>query len=160
MRAALAVIGAVALAGCQSLDWKEGRDPAEPVSDPAAVRLAEAAIRAQEALTRLAAIRGAPPTADIPRRVAPALQRRVTLDWIGPLEAVAARLAADVGYDFVVAGLRPPAPVMVEIDVQDEPVIFVLRDIGLQAGDRALLTADAGRMVVRLDWVTASERGS
>ena len=29
----------------------------------------------------------------------------------------------------------------------------MLRDIGLQAEGRALLTTDAGRMVVRLDWI-------
>ena len=58
----------------------------------------------------------------------------------------------------MVAGSRPPAPVMVEIDVEDEPAIFVLRDIGLQAEGRALLTTDAGRMVVRLDWIGTGSR--
>ena len=79
----------------------------------------------------------------------------MTLDWIGPVENVAKRLADDIGYDFVVAGPRPPAPVMVEVSVKDEPVIFVLRDIGIQARDRAHLTTDAGRMIVRLDWLAS-----
>ncbi len=83
----------------------------------------------------------------------PELQTRVTLDWLGPLERLAERLADDIGCDFVVAGTRPPAPVMVEIEVKDEPAIFVLREIGLQAKDRAVLTVDATRMVVRLDWI-------
>ena len=155
-----AVLGAFALSACQSLDldWMKGRDaerPAAAVSDPAAVRLAEAATRAQEAATRLAEERaaGVPPTVDIPRMVTPELQTPVTLDWIGPLENVAQRLAEDIGYDFVVAGPRPPAPVMVEVSAKDEPAIFVLRDIGIQAKDRAHLTTDAGRMVVRLDWL-------
>ena len=42
---------------------------------------------------------------------------------------------------------------MVGIEVKDEPAIFVLRDIGIQARDRAVLTVDAGRMIVRLDWI-------
>jgi len=153
-----AVIGALALAGCQSLDldWTKQRAPETPaaVSDPADVRIAEAVVQAQEALTQIAEERaaGAAPAVDIPRLVTPELQTRVTLDWIGPLEKAAARLAEEIGYDFVVAGSRPPAPVMVEIDAKDEPVIFVLIDIGLQARERALLTTDAGRMVVRLDW--------
>lgn len=155
-----AVFGAVALAGCQSLDldWTKGRDtqtPAAVESDPAAVRLAEVATRVQEAVTRLAEERaaGVAPTVDIPRLVTPELQTRVTLEWLGPLENVAKRLADDIGYDFVVAGPRPSVPVMVEIEAKDEPAIFVLRDIGLQAKDLALLTTDAGRMVVRLDWL-------
>ncbi len=151
------VAGALALAGCQSLDpgRAQDRSAAAVAGDPAEMRIAEAMVLAQEALTRLAEVRaaGAPPAVDVPRLVTPELQTRVTLDWLGPLERVAERLAAEIGYDFVVAGPRPPAPVMVSVDVEDEPVIFVLRDIGLQAGGRALLTTDAGRMAVRLDWI-------
>ncbi len=162
-----AVLGAFALTACQSLDldWakeRAGKEQATVASDPAEIRLAEAAIRAQEALTRLAEIRsgGVAPTVDVPRMVTPEFQTRVTLDWLGPLERLAERLAAGIGYGFVVAGPRPPAPVMVEIEVKDEPAIFVLRDVGLQAKDRAVLTVDAGRMQVRLDWIGPKAEGA
>ena len=81
-----------------------------------------------------------------------ALLARVTLDRSGPLERLAERLAGEIGCDFAVAGPRPPAPVTVGIEVKDEPAILVLREIGAQARDRAALTVDAARMVVRLDW--------
>lgn len=162
-----AVLGAFALSACQSLDldWmkaKETEKPAVVVSDPAAVRLAEAATRVKEAVTRLAEERaaGVAPTVDIPRIVTPELQTPVTMDWIGPIENVARRLADDIGYDFVIAGPKPSAPVMVEIAVKDEPVIFVLRDIGIQAKGQAHLTTHAGRMVVRLDWLGADTGSS
>ena len=155
-----AVLGAFALTACQSLDldWakeRPGEAQTTAVGDPADIRIAEAVVSAQEALTRLAEDRaaGAAPAVDVPRLVTPELQTRVTLDWLGPLERLAERLAGDIGYDFVVAGPRPPAPVMVGIEVKDEPAIFVLRDIGIQAKDRAVLTVDAGRMIVRLDWI-------
>ncbi len=155
-----AVLGAFALTACQSLDLdrakeRSGKEQEAAVRDPADIRIAQAVVSAQEALTRLAEERaaGAAPVVDIPRLVTPELQTRVTLDWLGPLERLAERLAAEIGYDFVVAGSRPPAPVMVGIEVKDEPAIFVLRDIGLQAKGRAVLTVDAGRMVVRLDWI-------
>ena len=155
-----AMFGALALAGCQSLDmdWMKQR-PAEPenaaVSDPAALRLAEAGESALEALSRLAEARSRdmPGPVEIPRHVVPELQRKVTVDLVGPLETVAERLADEAGYDFVVVGARPPVPVMVEVDVKDEPLIFVLNDAGMQAGEAALLTVDAGRMLVRLDWL-------
>ncbi|MYE58644.1 MAG: DotD/TraH family lipoprotein [Alphaproteobacteria bacterium] len=50
------------------------------------------------------------------------------------------------------AGRPPPAPVMVEIAAEDAPLIRIFGDAGMQAADRALLTVDAGRMTVRLDW--------
>ena len=154
------VLGAFALAGCQTLDmdWMK-KAPAEParaeVSDPAALRLAEASERAQEALSRLADARSRdmPASVAIPRHVVPELQRKVTVDLLGPLETVAERLADEAGYDFVVFGAKPPVPVLVEVDAKDEPLIFVLNNVGLQAGETALLTADAQRMLVRLDWL-------
>ena len=154
------VIGAFALAGCHTLDmdWMK-RAPAVPakaeVSDPAALRLAEASERSLEVLSRLAdeRSRDMPASVAIPRHVVPELQRKVTLDLLGPLETVAERLADEAGYDFVVFGAKPPVPVLVEVDVKDEPLIFVLNDAGMQAGETALLTADAQRMLVRLDWL-------
>lgn len=160
------VFGALALAGCQSLDldWAKQRAPETPaaVSDPAEMRIAEAVEQAKEAIVTLAEERsaGAAPVVDVPRLVAPELQTRVTLDWLGPLERLAERLAEEIGYDFVVAGQGPPAPVMVEIEVKDGPAIFVLRDIGVQARDRAVLTVDAGRMIVRLDWTRPKAEGA
>ena len=154
-----ALVGALALAGCQTLDldWSKKPGDAKPaaVSDPAGKRLEEAAIRAEEAWAKLARSRsgnGSAP-AGIPRHVAAELQRAVTLDLVGPLETVAKRLAQEAGYDFVVAGRRPPAPVMIELEVENRPLIFVMNDAGMQAGEAALLTVDAGRMLVRLDWI-------
>ena len=154
-----AVVGAFAVAGCQTLDldWtkKNGDEKPPAVSDPAGKRLEEAAIRAEEALAKLARTRSGNRTApaEIPRHVAPELQRPVTLDLLGPLETVAKRLAQEAGYDFVVAGRRPAAPVMIELEVKDRALIFALNDAGMQAGEAALLTVDAGRMLVRLDWL-------
>ena len=81
-----------------------------------------------------------------------ALLTRGTLDRSGPLERLAERLAEEMGCDFVVAGQQPSAPVMVGIDVKVEPAILVLREIARQARDRAALTVDTTRMIVRLGW--------
>ena len=92
----------------------------------------------------------------------PELLQKVTLDFIGPLEELARQLAAGAGYALVTAGRPPPAPVLVEIDARNEPLIHIFQDAGNQAAHRALLTVDAGRMTVRLDWFDASPttRGS
>ena len=152
----------VALAGgCTALGIGPGAGPAparesvERQPDPAGMRLAEAAERAEAALTALAMMRAAaspPPVADVPTEVPAALQRRVTVDWIGPVETLAEALARQAGYRFVMGGAAPARPVMVSVRARDVPLIEVLRDTGLQAGNAATLAVDAGRRTVRLDW--------
>lgn len=152
------LVGAVALAGCQTLDFR--RDPVPrggngSVMDPAEARLAEAALRAERALSVLAETRSAGMdlrVPDMPRNVPPELLLQVSMDYVGPLEELARQLAAGAGYALVTAGRPPPAPVLVEIEARDTPLIHIFRDAGMQAADRALLTVDAGRMTVRLDW--------
>ncbi|MYE01837.1 MAG: DotD/TraH family lipoprotein [Alphaproteobacteria bacterium] len=155
------LVGAVALAGCQTLDF--GRDPVSKegngsVMDPAEARLVEAGLRMERSLSKLAEIRSAGAhvrVPDIPVNVPPELLQRVSMDFIGPLEELARQLAAGAGYALVTAGRPPPSPLLVEIEAKDAPLIHVFRDAGLQAADRALLTVDAGRMTVRLDWFEA-----
>ena len=124
----------------------------------AEVRLAEAAERAEAALTMLARIRAAEmslPVAELPLEVPPALRRPVTMDWIGPLETLAERLAAYAGYSFRMAGPPPVRPAMVAIAAQAAPLIEVLRDAGIQVDGAATLTVDAEERSVRLDWTAA-----
>jgi len=135
--------------------------------DAAEARLADAAVRAEAALSALARIEAAqatPPNAErpvssslpgsspVPAEVPPELRRPVTLDWIGPLEALAETLARYAGYRFVVAGAAPVRPVMAAVTAEETPLIEVLRDIGLQAGSAATLVVNASDGTVRLDW--------
>ena len=140
-----------------------------PRPDPAGIRLAAAAERAEEALTALAAMRAAempPRPAGMPAEVpgsapVPAeLRRAVTIDWIGPVETLAEALARRAEYRFVMAGAPSVRPVMVSVTVRDVPLIEVLRDTGLQAGDAATLTVDAGSRTVRLDWTGIRRDGA
>lgn len=147
--------------GCAALGIEPGTDSGTPEAslerrpDPAEVRLAEAAERAEAALSTLARIRAAespPPAAGLPVDVPAALHRPVTLDWIGPLEALAETLARQTGYRFVAAGPPPVRPVMVAVAAEETPLVEVLRDAGMQAGSAATLVVDASRRIVRLDW--------
>ena len=159
--------------GCAALGIEPGTGTGTPEAsverraDPAEIRLAEAAERAEAALTTLARIRAAespPPAAGLPADVPgvcpgpghspvpQALQRPVTLDWIGPLEALAETLARQAGYRFVAAGPPPVRPLMVAVAAEETPLVEVLRDAGMQAGSAATLVVDASRRTVRLDW--------
>ena len=163
-------LAAALAAGCSHFPLDLNTDEGEPrqtedaPQDLAEVRLAEAAARAEAALTALARIRAAenpPPAAvEVSLEVPPALRRAVTLDWIGPVETLAEILAARAGYRFVHAGPPPVRPVMVTIAAKHTPLIEVLRDAGIQAGAAATLTVDAERHIVRLDWATPGSEGA
>ena len=125
------------------------------VAEPAELQLTDAALRAERALTGLQQIwaaQDAAAGAELPRIVAPELLERITLDWIGPLATLLEELAEKAGYGFAEAGPRPVVPAMVSVSVEEEALIFVLRDVGLQAGSGVLVVVDAERREVRIDW--------
>ena len=80
----------------------------------------------------------------------PELQRAVTFSWSGPVEPVAADIAAWTGYTFRTIGDQPPSPIVVTLDVYNLPMVEVLRDIGLQMGTRADLKLDANRRAIEI----------
>ena len=157
--AALSGLLAGSLAGCVS--WApaplQAVAPTAGKPDAAEVRLVEAAERAERALASLARALPAPdPQSGLPRldRVPAALRTPVTLDWTGPVEALAAELARRAGYRFHAAGRPPARPLIVTVEADGEPLIALLRDTGLRAGGAATLTVDAARETVLLDWAT------
>ncbi len=141
-----AALALLALAGCDAV--RETRE-APGAEDPAIARLVEAVSRAEAALGLLAA--AAEPAPAPPRAVPPELMEEITIDWIGPLETAAARLARRAGYGFVEAGRPHPVPLMVTLQADAAPLVLVLRDAGLQAGDAARLTVDAQAREIRLE---------
>ena len=144
------------LAGCVSWTSEPPATVAPVRTDPAEIRLVEAVERAERALAALARAlpapdpeSGLPPVDGVPEE----LRRPVTLDWTGPVEVLAADLARRAGYRFAQAGRPPARPPIVAIAAKDEPLIAVLRDLGLRAGEAATLTVDAANRTVLLDWV-------
>jgi len=130
---------------------------AEP--DPLALRLADAVDRATVALETLAEVEQnrKPPADGFSLEGAPReLLRTVTIDWVGPIEPIAERLANRAGYDFNALGDLPPVPIIVTVHAVHRPVLEVLRDIGLQAGLRADLIVDAKRQAVEVTYAPAT----
>ena len=112
-------------------------------------------MRAERALSALAgALPTPPPAPALPPldSVPAALQRTVTLDWIGPIETLAEDLARRADYRFLAAGPGPVRPLIVSIEADSVPLIAVMRSAGLQANAAATLVVDADLRMVRLDW--------
>jgi defect-in-organelle-trafficking protein DotD len=130
---------------------------AEP--DPVALRLSSAVDKASAALQTLASVEQArnpgvnlqmPPSAPVE------LRRIVSVDWTGPIEPIARSLADRAGYQMQVNGDRPPVPVVVSLVAREKSVVEVLRDIGLQAGQRADVVVDPDRRLVELNYAAVS----
>jgi hypothetical protein len=56
---------------------------------------------------------------------------------------------------FRVKGRQPPVPLVVNIDSYQQPIIHVLRDVGLQAGSRADLSINSTEGVVEVRYAAA-----
>lgn len=131
--------------------------------DKVSLMLAEAADRASKSLETLAAVEqaGSPGVAVQPIHNAPAeLERAITVEWIGPAEQLTQKLADRASYQFLTYGNPPPVPLLVNINVENRPVIEVLRDIGLQLGARADVKVDAQRKMVEIHYSPITGIGS
>lgn len=144
------------LAGCeQSMTVT----PVATEPDIVTVKLAAAADKASQALDNIAAIEqqrspATPPLEDYGNAPANLLQP-ITIRWSGPIEQITKALADRAGMRFRIKGNRPPVPLTVDVDVYQQPLIHVLRDIGLQAGTRADLAVDASGGVVEIRYAAA-----
>lgn len=155
----LAVV-ALAQAGCAPRQESDPQLAAGP--DKVSALLADAADRASVALETLAAVEQAktPSVAVAPIHDAPQeLQRAITVNWVGPVEPVAKTLADRAGYVFQVVGTPPPVPLVVSVDVENRPVIDVLRSIGLQLGSRADIRVDGSNHTVELHFAPNTGMG-
>ncbi len=156
---ALAAI-CVMLGACEMTPKRNPQVVTSP--DKVSLMLAEAADRASNSLQTLAAIeqQKSPGVAVQPIHNAPEeLARAMTLTWVGPPEQVLKKLADRASYNFIALGNRPPLPLVVNVDVQNEPVIEILRDIGLQLGVRADVKVDSERQMIELHYAPVTGVG-
>ncbi|MDE1900602.1 MAG: DotD/TraH family lipoprotein [Alphaproteobacteria bacterium] len=152
-------VAALMLAGCADIDNAFNPPPkVENVAtqpDIVSVKLAQAAAKASKALDEISNIEqqknpGVPPVQDDYSNVPPNLMQPVSVRWSGPIEQIARTLADRAGMRFRVKGREPAAPLIVNVDAYQEPIIHILRDVGLQAGTRADLDIDSSAGVVEV----------
>ncbi len=149
----------LALVACANPNAR--RPPPTPTlaaADSVSLRIAEAANKAATALqtiSRVEQTRTPPmPTAFDDVASAPsALQTPTTIRWSGPAEQIAELLAMRAGYSYRTLGSRPPVPVVVNIDAYEQPLVHVLRDVGLQITNQGDLTVDPNRNAIEIRYV-------
>ena len=84
-----------------------------------------------------------------------AMPGHASVDWAGGVEPLLKKIVGMQHYKLVVLGQAPAIPVLVTISAQDKAVVDILRDIDLQAGDRASLRVLSARRVVELRYQRA-----
>lgn len=155
----MALVSSLLLSGCVVAAGKPkvasfpGKTPYSGAPDTVTLRLADAADRAAAALEGLSLVEQArtpalesPAVVDAP----PELRNPITVSWTGGLEPLISRLAARAEYGFETLGVAPEAPIIVDVKADARPLIDVLRDLGLQAGNRADVAIDPSRRVIEV----------
>jgi len=136
--------------------------PVATEPDVVTVKLAQAADKASKALDSIANIEqqknpAVPAMQDDYANASPNLMQPVTLRWSGPIEQVSRTLAERAGLRFRIKGREPAVPLVVNVDAYQEPILHILRDLGLQAGTRADLAIDQNEGVVEVRYAAADQ---
>jgi len=125
-------------------------------TDPAAVKLAEAADSISHSLTHLAEIQQAQlPTKSMDKLPNPSklnMRESVSVDWSGPVEPFLKKIAQANGYSLRVMGVKPMIPVIVTIAAHDTPLANVLRDTAFQCMGKADVIVDPCAKVIELHY--------
>ncbi|MDR3450766.1 MAG: DotD/TraH family lipoprotein [Alphaproteobacteria bacterium] len=168
IRKSLLISGVVlALTGCADFQqrWDAMTAPTAPTTpsgqpvatepDIVSVKLAQAADKASRALDNISNIEqqrnpAVPAIPDDYANASPNMMQPVSIRWSGPIEQIARVLAERAGLRFRVKGREPAVPLVVNVDAYQQPILHVLRDVGLQAGNRADLSIDQNEGVVEV----------
>jgi defect-in-organelle-trafficking protein DotD len=155
----MALLAVALMAACSPL---KGDPQIAAPPDKVSMMMAESADRASTALQTLAAVEQArsPGIAVAPiDNAPPELMRAMTIAWNGPVEPMARKLADRAGYSFEAIGAPPPVSIVVNINVENTPVIDILRNVGLQLGVRADLKVDATSRMVEIHYAPVTGLG-
>jgi len=79
------------------------------------------------------------------------------LRWSGPIDKVARLLEEREGLSLRMSGNVQDITLVVNVDAYQQPVLYVLRDIGLQAGSRADLSVDQNEGVIEVRYAAADQ---
>ncbi len=148
----LLFFAATLIAGCATVTYK--KPPYNKPSDDASIKLAEAANSVSDSMLQMARIEKVitPPNKDNALTIPNAynLQARASVDWAGPIAELTSRIAKAAHFRLRILGKEPAIPVLISLDIQDESLAEILRDIDYQAGKKAYIHVYPNSQVVEL----------
>lgn len=130
------------------------KPPINDPSDDATIKLAEAASSVSDSMLEVARVEKtiAPPSQDNVLSIPNAynLQARASVDWAGPIEEVTSRISKAGHFRLRVLGQPPSIPILISLNVKDESLAEILRNIDYQAGAKATIHVYPNSQVVEL----------
>jgi defect-in-organelle-trafficking protein DotD len=78
------------------------------------------------------------------------LQTRASVDWSGPMAEVTEQIALAAHYCLRIIGRSPAIPVIISLNVKDQSLAEILRNIDYQAGKKANIRVYPNTQVVEL----------
>lgn len=144
---------AILCAGCATgITYK--KPPYNAPSDDASIKLAEAANSVSHSMLQMTRIEKevTPQTMGNAQTIpnAQELQTRASVDWSGPIGELTERIAKAAHYQLHVLGQSPAVPVLVSLDVNDESLAEILRNMDYQAGKKASIHVYPNTQVIEL----------
>jgi defect-in-organelle-trafficking protein DotD len=130
------------------------KPPINEPSDDATIKLAEAASSVSDSMLEIARIEKTviPNQSDNILTIPNAynLQARASVDWSGPIEEITSRIAKAAHYRLRVLGEPPAIPILININVKDNSLAEILRNIDYKAGEKAFLHVYPNSQIVEL----------
>ena len=148
------IIASILLASCTKVFRKP---PVNDPADDATIKLAEAATSISDSMLEMARVEKViiPQTRDNTLTIPNAynLQARASVDWSGPIQELTLRIAKAAHFRLRVLGEEPAVPVLISLNIKDESLAEILRNIDYQAGRKAYLHVYPNSEVVELRYV-------
>lgn len=142
------------LSACASKQAVPADEAAVYDTHDAYVALAETADSVSRTLTDLKSTEQAakPPKslAPLPNPSTYGMSMLASIDWNGPVKPIVQQIANATGYQLHVLGREPSIPIVVSVRTENEPIGYILRDIGYQCGSRADIVLFPSRHIIEL----------
>ena len=147
------LLASTLITGCASnIAYK--KPPYNAPTDDASIKLAEAANSVSDSMLQMARIEKVitPPDKDNSLTIPNThnLQTRASVDWSGPISEVTARIAKAAHYRLRVLGKEPAIPILISLDIKDQSLAEILRNIDYQAKTKASIFVYPNSQVVEL----------
>ena len=155
-----AIAASVVMTGCATKPPAEVGEQIKPDAEVLA-KIAESATRASKSMERLAAIRSTTSGLKIADRVAPeGLDVPITINWAGPIDGLAKKLAELTGYKYEgTEGSVPSMPILVSVAVTETSAFQILANAGAQAGSAADIVIRPSTKSIMIKYAPATQSG-
>lgn len=114
----------------------ENKVPAQIVDEQAQAQLAEAATAVGQSLQELSAVQmTVHPPQKLQKPFNPqtiGMGKLASVSWTGPVKPLLLKIAQATNYHLNIIGKKPNLPVLVSINIQNEPIAEILRNVTYQ----------------------------